>query len=359
MNNVKDKFNKIRILIIGSGIVGKSNAFELSNYGFDITIVDQDEIHNSSNAALGILMGNIYKKRKGRSWILRQKSSELWPKWIGILKKYNSKLKIDKPIFELTNDLEKFKKLTDFANKYSYDGIEIVEANSSILNQINKTFNGNTLQGIISHQDGRINPRILLDTLDIALKTNNIKTIKNQIIQIAKNNHTWSAELKTGETLTYDIVILCNSLSSLKILNPDIHNIKLKPVIGQAIEIYNAEKNNNFLSLPNILNINGKNLIPLSKEKIIIGSTDEYNFQPDEFYINELLEFLPQKPKWLNKVNISKKWFGIRSRPEGEPSPILKSLDHGLILCSGFYKNGILLAPACSDWVKEEIKKYI
>jgi len=359
MNQAKDKFNKIKVLIVGSGIIGKSNAFKLSDYGFDITIIDQDEIHNSSNAALGILMGKIYQKRKGRSWMLRQKSSELWPEWINILQRYNPKLKFEKPLIKLTSDLEQFKRLTTFANNYPNDELEIVEHNSYLLSQLNKTFKGNKLQGIISHKDGRINPIILLDTLDKALKTKNIKTINNQVIQIEQNLQKWNLKLKNGETLTGEIVILCNSLDSLKLINTEIHKIKLKPVLGQAIEIFHEEKNNNFLELPKIININGKNLITLSKQKLIIGSTDEYNFKPNEFYINELFEFLEQKPNWLKKKNISKIWFGIRSRPEGEPSPLLKSLERGLILCSGFYKNGILLAPACSDWVLKEVLKHI
>ena len=199
MNNTNDKFNKIRILIVGSGIIGKSNAFKLSEYGFDITVVDQNEINNSSNAALGIFMGKIYQKRKGRSWALRQKSSELWPKWINILKRYNSKLRIEKPLFQLTNNLDKFKKLNTFANNYQHDDLETVGANSVILNPINKIFKGNKLQGIISHQDGRIDPKILLKTLDIALQSKNIKTINNQIIEIKKNSKKWHLKLKTGE----------------------------------------------------------------------------------------------------------------------------------------------------------------
>ena len=359
MNNEKDKFNKIRILIIGSGIIGKSNAFELSKYGFDITLIDQNEMQNSSNAALGILMGKIYQKRKGRSWKLRQKSTELWPKWINTLQLYNPKLKFDRPLFKLTSDQKKFEKLSTFANKYPNDGFEIVKSNSNIISQCNKLFKGNEFQGIISHQDGRINPKILLDTLNTVLKSKNIKTINDQVMQIEKKFQKWTLKLKTGDTLTSEIIILCNSLDSLKLINKDLFKIKLKPVLGQAIEIINKEDNTNFLSLPHLLNINGKNLITISKEKIIIGSTDEYSFEPDEFYINELFEFLEQKPKWLNKKNISRKWFGIRSRPEGEPSPIIKTLEKGLILCSGFYKNGILLAPACSDWVLEEILKHI
>ena len=359
MINPKDKFSKIKISIIGSGIIGKSNAFELSKHGFDITIIDQDESHNSSNAALGILMGKIYQKRKGRSWKLRQKSIELWPEWINLLQVYNQKLKFDRPLINLTSDQEKFEKLSTFANKYPNDGLEIVKANSDILSQCNKLFKGNKFQGIISHQDGRINPKILLDTLNTVLKTKNIKMINNQVIHIEKKFQKWNLKLKTGEILTSEIIILCNSLDSLKLINADLHNIKLKPVLGQAIEIFSKEEITNFLSLPHVLNINGKNLIPISKEKIIIGSTDEYEIKPNDFYINELFEFLEEKPNWLNKKNISRKWFGIRSRPEGEPSPIIKSLENGLILCSGFYKNGILLAPACSDWVSQEVLKHI
>ena len=52
-------------------------------------------------------------------------------------------------------------------------------------------------------------------------------------------------------------------------------------------------------------------------------------------------------------------WYGVRSRPDGEPSPIMKKLEDGLIICTGFYKNGILLAPACSRWVANEIKNYL
>ena len=359
MNNEKDKFKKIRISIVGSGIIGKSNAFELSKYGFDITIIDQNEMINSSNAALGILMGNIYQKRKGRSWMLRQNSLGLWPKWINILQKYNPKLKFEKPLFKLTSDLEKFKKLATFANNYPNDGLEIVEANSYTLSHINKIFKGNKFQGVISHHDGRIHPKLLLETLNTFLKTNNIKIINDHVIQIERKFQNWNLKLNSGEILTSEIVILCNSLDSLKLINTEIDKIKLKPVLGQAIEIFQDGENYNFLSLPKLLNINDKNLITISRKKIIIGSTDEYDFKPSEFYINELIDFLQEKPKWLNKKNISKKWYGIRSRPEGEPSPLLKSLEKGLILCSGFYKNGILLAPASSTWVSEEVKKHI
>ena len=57
MKSLKENFQKARIVIIGSGIIGKFNALELSELGFQVTIIDPTQLQNSSNAALGLLMG--------------------------------------------------------------------------------------------------------------------------------------------------------------------------------------------------------------------------------------------------------------------------------------------------------------
>ena len=98
MKGLKENFQKAHILIIGSGIIGKFNALELSELGYQITIIDPNQDKNSSNAALGLLMGNMYQKRSGRSWDLRKQSIELWPKWILLLRKFNYQLNIEKPL---------------------------------------------------------------------------------------------------------------------------------------------------------------------------------------------------------------------------------------------------------------------
>ena len=114
MKSLKENFQKAHVVIIGSGIVGKFNALELSELGFQITIVDPAQLQNSSNAALGLLMGNMYQKRRGRSWDLRKQSIELWPQWITFLQKFNCELNIEKPLIKLTTNEEKFKRLEKF-----------------------------------------------------------------------------------------------------------------------------------------------------------------------------------------------------------------------------------------------------
>ena len=359
MERSKKNYKKSHILIIGSGIIGKFNALELSEQGFQITIADPQESKNSSTAALGLLISHMYQKNKGRSWELRKKSNELWPKWIKFLQQYNKNLNIDKPLIQLTTDQSKFEKLSKFISQHPKRDLNILERDSTIIQNINKIFNMDNLKGIISYQDGRIDPISLLKTLNIYLKNKNIKCINEEIIQIKKFNNQWVSTCRNKLEIKSDVIILCNSLDAIKLIDLNSHNIKLKPVLGQAIEISINEKEINLLSLPKHFSINGKNFLPKDKNKIIIGSSDEYEIEPKENIFEELTDFLDNKPPWLNKKNITSKWFGIRSRPQGEASPIMKSLEKGLILCSGFYKNGILLAPACSNWISDEIENHL
>ncbi len=359
MKSHKENFQKVHIVIIGSGIIGKFNALELSELGFSITIIDPAQHKNSSNAALGLLMGNMYQKRRGRSWDLRKQSIKLWPKWIEFLQKFNHELNIEKPLIQLTTNKERFLKLENFVNKHNDPDLRILERDSILMKNVNKAFQTKNIKGMISLNDGRINSALLLKTLDKYLKDKKINFLKNQVIKIRKSNKQWISSTINNEEIKSDIVILCNSLKAVDLIDNLSHNIKLKPVLGQAIEVNINDKKVDLLSLPKHFNIDGKNIIPKSKTKLIIGSTDEYSTMPEENIFEKLTNFLDEKPSWLTEGTISKKWFGIRAKPDGEPSPVIKTLDDGLIICTGFYKNGILLAPACSKWVANEIKNYL
>ena len=60
-------------------------------------------------------------------------------------------------------------------------------------------------------------------------------------------------------------------------------------------------------------------------------------------------------PKWIDEAKVIQEWSGIRARPLNEPAPLLKELETGLIINTGHYRNGILLAPSCAEWVGMKI----
>jgi hypothetical protein len=91
----------------------------------------------------------MYQKSKGRSWELRKKSNELWPKWVKSLQQYNKNLKIEKPLIQLTTEQEKFEKLSKFFSHHPRRGVGVLEQDSTIIQSINKIFNIDNLKGII------------------------------------------------------------------------------------------------------------------------------------------------------------------------------------------------------------------
>ena len=64
-------------------------------------------------------------------------------------------------------------------------------------------------------------------------------------------------------------------------------------------------------------------------------------------------------PQWLQDTELVGQWHGLRARPQGRPAPLLEQLEPGLILATGHYRNGVLLAPASAEWVGQQIDSSI
>jgi glycine/D-amino acid oxidase-like deaminating enzyme len=92
---------------------------------------------------------------------------------------------------------------------------------------------------------------------------------------------------------------------------------------------------------------------------MLIGATVERGVKPSIIDKQEMLKMNNNAPKWMKHSRISHEWSGIRARPINEPSPLLKELESGLFINTGHYRNGVLLAPACAEWIGLKIDKEI
>ena len=86
-----------------------------------------------------------------------------------------------------------------------------------------------------------------------------------------------------------------------------------------------------------------------------MGATIESGIKPSLLKKEEMLKMKNTAPEWIKQSKISHEWNGIRARPINETSPLLKELEHGLLINTGHYRNGILLAPYCAEWIGMKI----
>ena len=115
--------------------------------------------------------------------------------------------------------ISSFKKLEKFIYKNNDLNLQILERNSIIIKNINKVFQTKNIKGMISFKDGRINVVSLLKTLNKYLKNKKINFVDEEIIKIRKSNNQWFSTTKNNIEIKSDIVILCNSLKTVDLID--------------------------------------------------------------------------------------------------------------------------------------------
>jgi len=361
MNSQKAKQNQIEIAVIGCGIAGITTAYVLRKKGYKVSLLDpkvNSEISNSnpsngSQAALGVLMGNINKKTKGRAFFQRKQSKKLWEKWLIEINKSDSKIKIEKPLIKLASSEKEYQSMIDISINKNEKKIELLSKES--IDLWSSIMEHKLIGGLISYEDGRLNPIKLLKSFMKILNKMKVNMVQENVIRIEKNinlmNKRWKIYFESDQYIYQDYIIICSALNTQKLLTPLGHTICLEPVLGQVIELELENPTSDWNTWPAILNYQNINIIHQKNNQILIGATLEKNTKPSFLCKQEMLDMNNSAPSWIRNAKVINEWSGVRARPLDEPAPLLKVLEPGLLINTGHYRNGILLAPYCAEWI--------
>ena len=365
MDSQKATKNQIEISVIGGGIAGITTAFHLGLKGYKVHLIDpkvNSEINNlnpqnGSQAALGVLMGYSYKKSKGRAFLLRNKSMKLWKEWLLELDLFESDIKLEKPLIKLANSEKEFQSMIEISKNKNEFGIELL--NKASIECWSSIFEKQLIGGLISHEDGRLNPIKLLKLFMQSLDKIKVKKIEDHVIKIKKNlnslNKKWTVYLKSEQCINQDYIVICSALNTQKLLKPLGHKILLEPILGQVVELELEHKSAYWKGWPAILNYQSINFIHHDPNHILMGATIEKSTEPSTLNKQKMLSMNNNAPEWIKNARVSNEWSGVRARPTSEAAPLLKELEPGLLINTGHYRNGILLAPSCAEWIGTKI----
>ncbi len=361
------KENK-KITVIGGGVIGSATAWHLADLGYNVQIIDPqfDQVVNrsgglnGSQASLGILMGYVFTKNKGRAWQLRKRSMELWPTWICKLDSTETPLKLAKPLIKLASSSIEAAQMEDLIKQRPHSGLELLKEKYSS-KVISHPWPESNYGGIISHGDGYINPLKLLLNLQNKLTKLKVQKIASSVCSIArgstKTNLKWELYLSNGLTINTNNLVICTAIGTSKLLKNLGYDILMEPILGQALEVELQSSNKDWNGWPAVLMSQGVNFIPHKKNRIIIGATLEPGHKANINCLQAMLKLNGVAPDWLLSASIINQWEGVRAKPVGKPAPLLETLEPGLIIATAHYRNGILLAPASAEWVGQEVNK--
>ncbi|ACK68668.1 FAD dependent oxidoreductase [Gloeothece citriformis PCC 7424] len=362
-----------KIVIIGCGIIGAAIAYELSQVtGFNITVIDEKvPASGSTGAALGILMGIISQKIKGKAWELRQESIKLYKTLIPELERLtglsipHNRQGILKLCFE-GDDLQKWDELIQIRKSQGWT-LERWET-PHLTRKCPQLDNDKIIGAIYSPEDLQINPTYLTEALVKGAQINGVNCqfgvkVQNLILSDPDGSnlrHCYQIQTPLA-TLETDWLIIAAGLGSTPLSASLKQPVNIHPVLGQALTLKLDQPVGNKDFQP-VITGDDIHIAPLGNGNYWIGATVEFPDEKGEVIPQtELLEQIKQQAisfcPALERGKIINTWFGKRPRPQGQPAPIISQLSgySNILLGTGHYRNGVLLAPATAKKIRELI----
>jgi glycine/D-amino acid oxidase-like deaminating enzyme len=333
-------------------------AYELSR-DFQVQVLESRShpAQESTGAALGLLMGVISQKVKGRAWQWRQEGLRYYQRLLPEL------AAIDLPVFHNDQgllkllsdpaDLAKWQSLADIRIQQGWP-MEIWSA-AKILDRFPFLQISDQTSAVYSPADWQVHPAQMTRAL--------VKAAELQGVGFHWNTNVLQVTDEGVDTamgfVEADRVIVTAGLGSSALTVQSEQPLELMPVLGQAIH-YRLSDSPDFHP---VVTSNDVHVVPLGGGEYWVGATVEFSEEfpvgaeviPSAESFAELkrcsIEFFPA----LATAEILDTWSGLRPRPVGRPAPVVERLVgyHNVVVATGHYRNGVLLAPATAWMVRE------
>ncbi|MBE9009314.1 FAD-binding oxidoreductase [Pseudanabaenaceae cyanobacterium LEGE 13415] len=354
----------MKITIVGCGVVGATIAYELSKIpGLEITVVDAQstpvqadltEYPNATGAALGVLMGAISKKEKGRNLRMRLAGIQYYNETVPELEALTGRsIPFNREgilMLEFSESLEVWHRLVEVRQKQDLP-LEIWDQERL---QFEFPFLDRAVTAIYSKSDRQINPVALTQALIEGAKLQGVNfQFGNKVIGRK------GQQIQTSQgILESDYVVISAGIGTSEIEKA----VDIRPVLGQAIHV-RLPKPLSDKPLP-VITGDDVHIVSLGNSDYWVGATVEFPNEAGEVLppnrsmfdqvMQRAIEFCPD----LKDAEIIRSWFGLRPRPQGRPAPVIEELEPNVLLATGHYRNGVLLAPATAAEVREKILSY-
>jgi glycine oxidase len=339
-------------VIIGGGVMGCAAAHELARRGVEVTVLERSVPGaEASSAAAGILGAQVEAHHPGPLTELGLQSSKLYP--------------------ELVKELERVSGVSigyrrSGVLKVAYAAADITRLGRELLWQtraklplarlaraellarepaLSRELKG----GLWFEADATLEPRGLLSALRIAAEKRGAQFRSGSFVKrvAEQDGRAIGVELDDGSLVRGSHVVLAaGSWTSLLASSEGAGSVKMPRVVparGQIVELTTSAP-----LLSSIVFGPDCYLVPRADGRLLIGSTLEFVGFRREVTAGAVAKLLAAAIRLvpaLAEAELSDSWSSFRPYTEDELPLLGPSATPGLILMSGHYRNGILLAP--------------
>ena len=352
-----------RVAIIGGGVIGLGIGWRLAKAGCPVTVFERDEAGRSASWVAGGMLAAGVETEPGEEalWQLASASQHLWPDFryavqadSGVDIGYRDEGTM---VVALTrDDLEQLRFNYEFQRSL---GISLEWLSGTEARRREPYLNAGTAAATYCKSDHQVDSRALVAALKIALvKAGGVLREHAEVtgIEITAGAATG---VQVGDTRhPADVVVLAAGAWSRGITGlPEIARPPVRPIRGQLLYL---RMNPAEPLVRHVIWAPKAYIIPRRDGRLLIGATSEergFDTRPTAGGVFSLLEGAWRAFPGIEELVLDEICVGFRPGSRDD-APILGPTEvPGLVMATGHYRNGILLAPVTVDAIARYVLK--
>ncbi len=350
----KLKPSPARIVIVGGGVMGCAAAYELARRGAQVVVLERSVPGaEASSAAAGILGAQVEAHHPGPMTELGLASAKLYPALVKDLER-DSGVSIGyrrSGVMKVAYGDHDLKQLVRERAWQKRQKLPVQQLSLAALRKREPALSEELAGGLWFEADATLDPRSLLSALRVAAERAGAAFRSGAFVKrvAEEGGRAVGVELSDGSVVSGTHVVLAAGSWTSLVAQPEHEAPRVVPARGQIVELRSSVP-----PLSAIVFGPDCYLVPRADGRVLIGSTLEfvgYKREVTAGAVSRLLSAAIRLVPALAQAELSSTWSSFRPYTADELPLLGPSQTPGLILMSGHYRNGILLAPISAQIV--------
>jgi glycine oxidase len=354
------------VVVVGGGVIGLAAAWRLVQAGADVTVLERAERipAGASRVAAGML-APVGELSFGEPDLLELSlvASELYPGFVAELERASgTETGYDvRGALHLALDRDEAEELRRVHDLQRRMGLEAEWLPPSGCRALEPGLTPSLSGGVLAPREASIDPRALCGALVAALREQGVGVWTGAEVteSLIEGDRIAGVRTASGNTLRAGAVVLaCGAWSGAAEWLPEAARPAVRPVKGQILEL--RAPGGGAPPVDRIVAAERVYMVPRRDGRLIVGATVEERGFEDSVTAGGVHELLREAYRLLPEVaelELVEAMAALRpGTPDNLPVVGRGALD-GLIVASGHYRNGILLAPLAAARVVDALER--
>ncbi|MEO5731010.1 MAG: glycine oxidase ThiO [Byssovorax sp.] len=348
------------VLVIGGGVIGSAVALALAEKGRSVTVIERGSLDptgrgpDGSTAAAGIV-GAQLEGLHGDCALSRLclQSRDRYASWIAAITERTGRDVELRPtgVTVLAYDLADVRALEAASAWQALAGYRVEHLDAAGVRAIEPALSNVAAGGVRFPDDPRIDPPALVSALRLAASLAGVtfRTGATVARVVVRDGRASGVVLDDGTTISAAAVVIAAGSWSALIGETSLAGDAVQPARGQMIELHvDAPVLRGVVEAPDCY------LSPRDDGRLLVGSTVElvgFREGVTAGAVRDLLAAALRLVPSLHDARVSRTWAGFRPKSHDD-RPLIGSVGiEGLVIATGHFRNGVLLAPITGEIV--------